>query len=161
LARYYQTPAAKLPPAQTPNDLQNKRLQKLLAEGNPDILEAEVRNNIVLLDQLQTHIIGPAAQSTEAQQWLQQIESLKQQNVNEPTVIGVVGNTGAGKSSVINAMLDEERLVPVSCLRACSWFRRLCMFLFVLCLALTCIQGDCRLLHVAREIAGQGLSVYK
>ena len=30
-------------------------------------------------------------------------------------VLGVVGNTGAGKSSVINAMLDEERLVPTNC----------------------------------------------
>lgn len=34
--------------------------------------------------------------------------------VSQPTVIGVVGNTGAGKSSVINAMLDEERLVPTN-----------------------------------------------
>jgi len=32
----------------------------------------------------------------------------------------VVGNTGAEKSSVINAMLDEERLVPTNCMRACT-----------------------------------------
>jgi GTPase SAR1 family protein len=34
--------------------------------------------------------------------------------------MGVVGATGAGKSSVINAMLDEERLVPTNCMRACT-----------------------------------------
>ena len=32
----------------------------------------------------------------------------------------MVGYTGAGKSSVINAMLDEERLVPTNCMRACT-----------------------------------------
>ena len=32
----------------------------------------------------------------------------------------MVGNTGAGKSSVINALLDEERLVPTNCMRACT-----------------------------------------
>lgn len=35
-------------------------------------------------------------------------------------VVGVVGATGAGKSSVINAVLDEERLVPTSGMRACT-----------------------------------------
>ncbi|KAI6716867.1 hypothetical protein JHW43_000600 [Diplocarpon mali] len=33
-----------------------------------------------------------------------------------PTIKGVVGNPGAGKSSVINAILEEERLVPTNCI---------------------------------------------
>ena len=44
----------------------------------------------------------------------------KWQAVRGKIVVGVVGATGAGKSSVINAMLDEERLVPTNCMRACT-----------------------------------------
>ena len=47
-------------------------------------------------------------------------DTLREQAVRAKTVIGVVGNTGAGKSSVINAILDEERLVPTNCMRACT-----------------------------------------
>ena len=47
-------------------------------------------------------------------------ETLEQRKVDNATIIGVVGNTGAGKSSVINAMLEEERLVPTNCMRACT-----------------------------------------
>ncbi|RPA73485.1 hypothetical protein BJ508DRAFT_334018 [Ascobolus immersus RN42] len=36
------------------------------------------------------------------------------------TIIGVVGNTGAGKSSVINALLGEEAVLPTSGMRACT-----------------------------------------
>ncbi|KAI9753132.1 MAG: Protein kinase C signaling pathway involved MAPKK protein [Chaenotheca gracillima] len=49
-----------------------------------------------------------------------QNESLKTEAKQTRTIVGVVGNTGAGKSSVINAMLDEERLVPTNCMRACT-----------------------------------------
>jgi len=55
-----------------------------------------------------------------AQTWLQQLETVRKLAVKNRTVVGVVGNTGAGKSSVINAILDEERLVPTNCMRACT-----------------------------------------
>jgi hypothetical protein len=110
-------PQAAVP---VPNAAQNRRLAKILAEAAPEILENEVQSSVSFLDKLKVHLSDLPAQSAEAQQWLQQIEALKKQNVNEPTIIGVVGNTGAGKSSVINAMLDEERLVPTNCMRACT-----------------------------------------
>jgi hypothetical protein len=96
------------------------RLKKLLAEGSLDDLEAEVKKSLSLLEQLKTSVSTHTELGYGTQQWPLQIETLKQQNVKEPTIIGVVGNTGAGKSSVINAMLDEERLVPTNCMRACT-----------------------------------------
>lgn len=52
--------------------------------------------------------------------WTEAINKLIPQAQRKRTIVGVVGNTGAGKSSVINALLDEERLVPTSCMRACT-----------------------------------------
>lgn len=48
------------------------------------------------------------------------LQNFESQAERTRTVIGVVGATGAGKSSVINAMLDEERLLPTNCMRACT-----------------------------------------
>ncbi|RMZ67743.1 tat pathway signal sequence [Pyrenophora seminiperda CCB06] len=73
-----------------------------------------------VLNELQEKFPRYAASNTDAQSWKQAIEKLLPQAEQTRTVIGVVGNTGAGKSSVVNAMLNEENLVPTNCMRACT-----------------------------------------
>jgi ribosome biogenesis GTPase A len=46
--------------------------------------------------------------------WINSIDELQSQTAYQRSVVGVVGSTGAGKSSVINAVLDEECLVPTN-----------------------------------------------
>lgn len=102
-------------------ELAKLRLQHIMEDGSPEILEQEVKKTNDFLDALKNHFKVPEAEShPDTSHWLQQIDTLQAQVVNTPTIIGVVGNTGAGKSSVINAMLDEERLVPTNCMRACT-----------------------------------------
>jgi hypothetical protein len=48
------------------------------------------------------------------------IDALREKLKLRQVIIGVVGTTGTGKSSVINAILGEEDLVPTSCMRACT-----------------------------------------
>ncbi|KUJ22436.1 uncharacterized protein LY89DRAFT_714238 [Mollisia scopiformis] len=98
----------------------NERIQKLILEGTPEVLEAEVRQSQVFLEGLRRPMAENSFQHQDAQHWVKQIENLQNHNINTPTIIGVVGNTGAGKSSVINAMLEEERLLPTNCMRACT-----------------------------------------
>lgn len=50
----------------------------------------------------------------------QAVKNLRSQNTKAKVIIGVIGPTGAGKSSVINSILDEERIVPTNCMRACT-----------------------------------------
>lgn len=65
-------------------------------------------------------LLEKGANNQDAVYFLRNLDVLREQNTDTPTIIGVVGNTGAGKSSVINAILDEERLVPTNCMRACT-----------------------------------------
>ena len=98
----------------------NFQLPSLIEDASPQDLESVVEASVTLLNNLKAPLVEKMDGAPDAQQWIQQIEILKKQAVKTKTVIGVVGNTGAGKSSVINAMLDEERLVPTNCMRACT-----------------------------------------
>lgn len=81
-------------------------------------LESSVESGIHLLSRIGRTLRGQPSQDSD--QWLKAIETVQKQAVRSRTIVGVVGATGAGKSSVINAMLDQERLVPTNCMRACT-----------------------------------------
>ncbi|XP_038652404.1 uncharacterized protein LOC119965715 [Scyliorhinus canicula] len=53
-------------------------------------------------------------------EWKEQIEELQKQTIPPPTHIAVIGDTGSGKSSLLNALLDEEAVLPTSAMRACT-----------------------------------------
>ena len=95
-------------------------VREILETQDPEVLEAGVSISITALDRLRTIVMPYEASHAESQSWLPAIEKLLTPPEQKRTVIGVVGHTGAGKSSVINALLDEERLVPTSCMRACT-----------------------------------------
>ncbi|KAF2443457.1 hypothetical protein P171DRAFT_495215 [Karstenula rhodostoma CBS 690.94] len=100
--------------------LLNHHVHEITKQGTVEVLEAGVARSIKILETLQETLLQAAAISADAQQWIDSINTMKEQPNRSRTIIGVVGNTGAGKSSVINALLDEERLVPTNCMRACT-----------------------------------------
>ncbi|KAK4507357.1 hypothetical protein PRZ48_001092 [Zasmidium cellare] len=96
-----------------------QKLQQLGAETIPERLEAGVAAGLEVLASVQQKL-QQLGEHPDAINWNEQIEKVRKDASRTRTVVGVVGNTGAGKSSVINAMLEEERLVPTNCMRACT-----------------------------------------
>jgi hypothetical protein len=95
-------------------------LQSLMGESSPELLELAVKKGMQIIASIREPIVNHSHGQADTEEWLSQIDALRMQAMQTRTVVGVVGNTGAGKSSVINALLDEERLVPTNCMRACT-----------------------------------------
>jgi GTPase SAR1 family protein len=95
-------------------------IREVAQKKQVEVLEAGVARALKILEQMKETFSQFEAVCPDAQQWIESINKTKEQSNGSRTVVGVVGNTGAGKSSVINALLDEERLVPTNCMRACT-----------------------------------------
>ncbi|KAL8382357.1 hypothetical protein RB595_006242 [Gaeumannomyces hyphopodioides] len=93
-------------------------LSDLCSENSLEVLEASANVGVALLRDLREPIAGLGTET--GQEYLNSVDKISQSVKKTRFVVGVVGNTGAGKSSIINAVLDEERLLPTNCLRACT-----------------------------------------
>ncbi|KAK3495154.1 Dynamin family-domain-containing protein [Neurospora hispaniola] len=94
-------------------------LQALKRETSPAKLEAALNAGVGLLADIQK-AFADASTVPEIAKWCKSIQDLQAQSCKQRTVVGVVGSTGAGKSSVINAVLNQESLVPTNGMRACT-----------------------------------------
>ncbi|OHE94169.1 hypothetical protein CORC01_10507 [Colletotrichum orchidophilum] len=103
-------------------------LEKMRKIRDPDLWQSFCERILPLLDDLESACRSIAssrnlqpALKTAASHWVHRICDLRHRaKRSHQTVIGVLGNTGDGKSSTINALLDEESLLPTSCMRACT-----------------------------------------
>jgi len=98
----------------------DRHIRALMREENPELLEAGVARAKCVLRSLKDSLSCYAPWLEKAQSGQGDIENLLTQSSSKRAVVGVIGSTGSGKSSIINAMLDEERLVPTNCMRACT-----------------------------------------
>ncbi|EFQ26947.1 hypothetical protein CGRA01v4_07943 [Colletotrichum graminicola] len=103
-------------------------LSKMRRVKDPEIWEQFTLRLLPILDDLESvcekiassRKLQPALLVT-ANNWMQQIHGIRAEaERRRETRVGVVGNTGDGKSSTINAILNEENLLPTNCMRACT-----------------------------------------
>jgi hypothetical protein len=102
-------------------------LQQIASLTSPEVLEEATAVALQALESLKPPLDAVSSLiTTQAAQWLKAIDDLKSRAKPTRTIVGVMGNTGAGKSSVISAVLDEERSVM-----PCRSFAKRCYSLMV------------------------------
>ncbi|XP_039381370.1 uncharacterized protein LOC120398227 isoform X3 [Mauremys reevesii] len=101
-------------------NIMESELQKAWALSEGDI-EFQLSQCQTVLDEIsQTLCAVEGIDKVHMEEWREQIEKLQKDTKMPKTYIAVVGNTGAGKSSLLNALLDEEAVLPTSAMRACT-----------------------------------------
>ncbi|KAF9886926.1 hypothetical protein FE257_010667 [Aspergillus nanangensis] len=86
---------------------------------DPEILNLEttVQRGVGILTQLR-QVFHEATFQIGDIDWKEEIDQTFSYSEAAKVVIGVVGSTGAGKSSLINAIVDEENILATNCMRA-------------------------------------------
>lgn len=79
---------------------------------DPEKLEAGVSVGLAVLAELQSPLMDAKQHGL-----LAIIENIKKKGEPARTIVAVAGATGAGKSSLINALLNEEKLLPTNGMR--------------------------------------------
>lgn len=105
--------------SQADSQFQWVHVRHLITTGSTEQLIKGVATASSLLTEFEK-ILRNFGDNQEVVELIDAILDLKKQAEHRGAVVGVVGGTGAGKSSIINAVLDEESLVPTSGMRACT-----------------------------------------
>ncbi|KAK7749363.1 hypothetical protein SLS62_008215 [Diatrype stigma] len=94
-------------------------LQEAMASTSVESLEHYTTVGINAANDI-IQCLNPAKHSRDAFHWMKSLEGLLQQSKRPQYILGVIGATGHGKSSLINSLLGEAQLVPTNCMRACT-----------------------------------------
>ncbi|XP_072911239.1 uncharacterized protein [Hemitrygon akajei] len=89
------------------------------AKSDEDI-SFQLRECSLLLQDVWEALEAEGVGEQHVSEWREQIKELQEQTVPPLTYVAVVGDTGSGKSSLLNALLDEEGVLPTSAMRACT-----------------------------------------
>ncbi|XP_060681232.1 uncharacterized protein LOC132815894 isoform X2 [Hemiscyllium ocellatum] len=94
-------------------------LESSWATSDQDVI-SQLRECELLLQSVSQTLKVDGIEEAHAKEWKKQIEEMQGQSVPPQTYIAVIGDTGSGKSSLLNALLDEEAVLPTSAMRACT-----------------------------------------
>ncbi|KAI0816315.1 hypothetical protein GGR55DRAFT_697199 [Xylaria sp. FL0064] len=92
-------------------------LQKATTSEEIEVLSCNQSTGARLLEEL-AQLLSSNVEYDDAQ--VSGVNTLKERTTAPGAVLGIVGATGHGKSSLINALLEESKLVPTNCFRACT-----------------------------------------
>lgn len=84
--------------------------------GNLEPIAILAKESLKKLVEPRAKVVG----SSDARRTIRNIEEIQKRKMRVRSLIGVVGGTGAGKSSLINTLLGEERLLPTFGNDACT-----------------------------------------
>ncbi|KAK6601194.1 hypothetical protein H4I95_08176 [Botrytis cinerea] len=80
--------------------------------------ENAVNDSILFLGKVEGIVAGHTAMFPEFKTWQDQTKQILNGIKSPRVLVGVLGYTGSGKSSLINALIDEEMVVPANAMRA-------------------------------------------